>query len=265
MSDEILKQQKIAAYLGNLLDRVRAIEKFIKNDVNSRNNNAAEAAQTTNPFNNPYVFIPCIVTELPGGNLVTAQQISPTADDGVPWELDSDFTALPLTITVPTNVSLPAEGDTVLAHFTGTFGTSPPTPRYGLFGAGGGSEVTKTIIQSVGDDHLVCRTIVGSVVGTDDILVAKNNKNQRTPWDGLTRNGLTYAYTNNVYRTVTIAASTGFSQIEEIVPRYNVNDVIFAVGTTTAVMTITVGTTPVGVDLVDMNNDNREFVRTGFA
>ena len=266
MSDSILKQVEIATYIGNAITRIRKIEKFLKNEKTTEGNAAAEVGQTGNPFLNPYVFFTCEVSSIISDITIAAIQTLPAADDSVGWTIDPGFADRPVTITIPKGGSLPDVGDDVLAIFTGVFstGTDTSTPRYGLFGAGGAS-VDQTVIVSIGDDHLVTRTIVGSVVGAEDILVAKSWRNRRTPFDGKTINGYTYVYSSATQRQVTIAASPGFVQQEEVIPRYNLNDVIYATGLKTAAITITVGATPTGISAVDMNNDNREFVRTGFV
>lgn len=265
MGDSILKQQEIAAYLGNLLSRIRKIEKKLRNDSNTKLNSNSEATQDGNPFINPYVFIPCEVTSIVDDSTVIGKEVFPDASTATPWVIASTNNQPAIEITVPANVTLPAEGDTVLAHFTGTFGTSPPTPRYGLFGAGGGGAVIQTQITSIGDDHLVCVSLIGTIVGTTDILVAKNYLNRRTPFDGNTVGNYSYVNSTAVDRVVTIVSSVGFKEIQTIIPRYSVGDLVYATETTGQVMEVTVAGSPVVVTKVDINADCREFVRVGFV
>jgi len=268
MADDILKQVEMAAYFGNLLTRVRKLEKDARNDSTAKKNDGTEGPQDGNPLLNPYVFFTCLITSIvddttvigalsqPRDNTISNPTVAWAAVPGVPS----------IEITVPTGGSVPAVGDDVMAHFTGLYTNTGGdlVPRYGAFGGGGGG-TTLTVIRSIGNDHLITRTIVGSVLGATDILVAKNWRNQRTPWDGNTINGYTYVYSTTIRRQVTITASPGFVQIEEVIPSYNVNDVIFAVETGSPILSVTVAGTPVDVTRTDLNNDNREFVRVGFA
>lgn len=264
MSDSILKQQEIAAYIGNALNRIRAIEKYLKGKVLQEENANYDAPQDGQRFLNPYVFFACEVTSVVDDTNVVGKQTKPTTTG---WEINTDLTSFLIPMTVPDNVTAPSVGDQVMAHFTGTYtdASSVRQARYGIFGAGGGASLLQTQIQSVGDDHLVVQTLAGSTLGGTDILVAKSFMTRKTPFDGNTVNGISYVYSTAVDRVATIASSTGFKQVETVIPRYNVGDVIYAQQVSTTIMTITVGSTPQGITYLDTNNDNRNFVHVAFS
>lgn len=265
---DILKQEEIAAFLGRAFEEIRGIKKYLRYKSKEEANAPMDAPQNSGHLMNQFVFFPVEISSIVSETEVQGFVATPTESG---WGEDPRFTRGSglqyLDIRIPTGGSAPAVGSQAIAHFAGTYTTpaSVIVPVYGLFGGGGGGGVTQTVIQSIGDDHLVTRTIVGSALGVDDILVAKNWKNRRTPFDGNTINGYTYIYSTAIRRSTTIAASPGFVQIEEVIPSYNVDDVIYAVNTGSQVIQVTVAGTPTSVTRVDMNNDNREFVRVGFV
>ena len=265
MSDSILKQQEIAARFGQLIVEINNIKRFLRQQQLEEQSGNAEAAQDGQRFLNPYVFFSCEVSSVVDSTTVLGFQTIPSTTTSTPWAIDPTFSNSPVTLTVPANVSAPSVGDQVLAHFTGTY-TNPSSElvaRYGIVCAGGGAAVSQTQIQSVGDDHLVVRTLVGSTLGSTDILVAKPFKTRRTPFDGNTVNGYTYVYSTAVDRVVTIAASTQYKEVQTVIPKYNVDDVLYIQQADATLFNVTVSGTPQAVTYLDLNNDCREFVRVG--
>lgn len=86
-------------------------------------------------------------------------------------------------------------------------------------------------IAQILDDVLECQTWDGETLGEDLIYVAKPWLLRRTPFDGETRDDISYVYSSNTERTATIV-DTGETEEQVIVPRWKVidsgDDVIFA-------------------------------------
>lgn len=249
MTDSILKQQEIAAYFGNLLSRVRRIEKFISNENNTKANNASEASQDGNPFLNPYVFIPCQVTSIVDNNTFIGLEVFPNDDPNNPWQIASENNQAPIEITVPSNVSIPAEGDLVLAHFTGTFGSGEDiTPRYGVFGSGG--SITRCLVLSVNEDTLTVQTIGGSATPFE---VVKPHTLRFTGWNGETVAGISYVYGSAASQTRVASQPGQDDENQLIIPPYipNQSEVFVMAGGEA----FTVGSNE--VRLFDINADAR--------
>lgn len=80
-----------------------------------------------------------------------------------------------------------------------------------------GLHLAAFVVKSVGDDHLGCKHWDGTTEGDDTINVAKPYLLRRTPFDGNTVAGATYAYSSAIARTVTIGVVV---ESQEIVPVY---------------------------------------------
>jgi hypothetical protein len=78
---------------------------------------------------------------------------------------------------------------------------APPARKAGL-------EAVRMRVQSVSEDHLVCRTWKGGESGTVDILVAKPWELRKTGWDGQTIDGITYTYSSGTARSATDGVDT---------------------------------------------------------
>lgn len=79
-------------------------------------------------------------------------------------------------------------------------------------------------LQAMGPDHLECVNDAGEV-----FMVAKPWLARRTPFDGQTRDGVTYAYTADDRRIGTIGVPPDEeTETQEVVPRYVVGDEIYA-------------------------------------
>jgi len=105
-----------------------------------------------------------------------------------------------------------------------------------LRGANGGRQVSPVTaagvamrrfrVKSVGTDVIVCRGWDGVTEGSVDIDVALPYLLRRTPFDGLSRDGISYVYTSNTERTATDGSD---NETQVITPSYTVDDEIFAV------------------------------------
>ena len=90
----------------------------------------------------------------------------------------------------------------------------------------GGSNVKQFIIVSQQNDSLTCKTWDGETAGTDDYIILKPWLLRRTPFDNLTRNGISYVYTSAFERT---ASKVGEDDEEQVIsPKYVVDDIIEA-------------------------------------
>jgi hypothetical protein len=110
-------------------------------------------------------------------------------------------------------------------------------------------------LKSIQSEYLTCRTWNGTTEGGTDIYVAKNHK-LRCSIASAVIDGVTVTYTyplaDNVSRTATITTT---SEDQVIVPRYLVNDLIFAVESSS-------GTGVSGKTLIDLNVDGRAWAKT---
>ena len=104
-------------------------------------------------------------------------------------------------------------------------------------------------IVNIDDDVLECvRTNVHG--GSSIVYVAKSHLLRRTPFDGNTRNGISYVYSDPQTRVAT-NASTMQTETEVIVPSYQPDDLISA-------QTGMIGGTGItGVKWQDVNYDGR--------
>lgn len=115
-------------------------------------------------------------------------------------------------------------------------------------------------IESVAADHLVCRRwddLAGA--GAEDVLVAKSYLLRRTPFDGKTRDGITYTYTTDIEREATEGAD---SETQVVVPLYVAGDVIAAASPVSGhFLQPTVAGLPTTVPWLDLNLDGRAWAK----
>lgn len=96
------------------------------------------------------------------------------------------------------------------------------------------AQVFQGEIVSVSADHLIVREYriypspTPPVVGSTSILVAKPYLLRRTPFDGQTRDGVTYAYTSDQVRTATIGPD---QRTEHVTPGYVIGDLVYCLRT----------------------------------
>jgi len=99
-----------------------------------------------------------------------------------------------------------------------------------------GVAVGRFRVKSVEGDYIVCRFIEGEHEGTVDVKIAKPFLLQKTPFDGVSRSGVTYTYTDdattgihtidvfgtdgNQQRIATLDSDTTDKEFQVIVPRY---------------------------------------------
>jgi uncharacterized protein YodC (DUF2158 family) len=78
----------------------------------------------------------------------------------------------------------------------------------------------KVVVLEVQDDMLRCRwwNTTNKTAGTVDVFVAKPPLLQRTPYDGVTENGVTYAYSTSTQRTATPGGT------QTVTPPWNLPD-----------------------------------------
>ena len=69
------------------------------------------------------------------------------------------------------------------------------------------------VVKEEYDNHLICKRWNGSDEEGDTFFVAKPWFLRRTSYDGLTRNGITYTYTNSMTRSATDGVTTQSEQL----------------------------------------------------
>ena len=117
--------------------------------------------------------------------------------------------------------------------------------------SGLGLKIARYRFKSMGTDHLVCRTWDGTTDGASDIFIAKSPK-LRFSITSETIDVLTITYSSYNIGSQTRVATGTISENQAIVPRFLVNDIIYAVSASTGV---TVSSSP--VSLIDLNLDAR--------
>jgi hypothetical protein len=120
----------------------------------------------------------------------------------------------------------------------------------------GGTGLGLFRFKSMQNDYLVCRSWNGTVEGTQDVYIAKPPK-LRFSISTETIDGVVVAYSGYGPLTQTRNASGGGnSESQVIVPRYLVNDLIYAMPAPTLV-TFVQGPKTIKVGLLDINADGR--------
>jgi len=105
-------------------------------------------------------------------------------------------------------------------------------------------------LVSVQDDAITCHSFDDGIEGVTPIVIAKPYKLRRTPFDGFTVAGVSYVYNSAIEREATDV--TPLTILEEIVPRYTVGDVIYAMHVAGNA----------GISLIDANLDARYWSKT---
>ena len=119
---------------------------------------------------------------------------------------------------------------------------------------------TQFRIKEVGGDWLRCHTLNGTTEGSADIYVGKSWLLRRTPFDGETRNGITYTYSSNIKRSANNGVDDPETQV--VVSSYVVGDVIYAVTNVWGFTDIQAPTEPVTtVKWLDLNVDGRAWAK----
>ncbi len=203
---------------------------------------------TAADYKTPVTEVTTIVNET---TILVKRQIPDAGGQG--WKDDPELTTT-LEITLPTGVSPPDVGRIIQPVYTGLFqintlGNTLSLPRYGLFAAD--VSAIEMSIQSVQEDHLVCRTLTSSeVLGTEDINVLKPWTLRKTPFDGKTVDGVSYVYTNNIERvadgTTTFLITPNYFVGAHILVRKQNNFLVIS---------------EKKVSLIDINNDSRSWAK----
>lgn len=113
--------------------------------------------------------------------------------------------------------------------------------------AGSGSGIRLLTYRSSSGDSMICWD-----ANSQNITVAKPYLLRRTPFDGLTRSGISYAYSSDIARTATLDATT---ESQVIVPSFVTGDLLFVADE------ISGGTGVDGVSLIDLNVDGRAWAQ----
>jgi hypothetical protein len=137
------------------------------------------------------------------------------------WEVD---TALPqLLVDIPANMAMPPLNSVVQVQYLGTYRNESGTvqePRYVLTGSAG--SYIMFLLTEVHDDFLACEHYPSGI----EVYIFKPYSLQRTAYDGLTVNGISYTYAAAAERT---ASSGEVTETQLITPDYAVGEPIYAV------------------------------------
>jgi len=125
------------------------------------------------------------------------------------------------------------------------------------FPGAGAAQTQMFKVVSVEVDYIVCHAWDGETEGQEAVLVALPYLLRMTPFDGQTRDGITYDYDSEITRTATKDADT---EDQVIVPSYIAGDVIFAA---TGIIGGTDATGPNSevLDRQDLNVDGRAWAK----
>lgn len=118
------------------------------------------------------------------------------------------------------------------------------------------SEIAQMQIVGVAGDYLQCRKYSGTSASGPTVSVAKPYLLRKTPFNGASRNGISYSYTSDVSRTASLSGET---ETQVVVPSYVVGDIIYAIkGVVGGVgVTLTAGT----ISWLDLNVDGRAWAK----
>jgi hypothetical protein len=114
-------------------------------------------------------------------------------------------------------------------------------------------EVRRFRVVSVETDYLYCNTWDGVDQGDAPVKVALPYLLRRTPFDGKTRNGITYTYTGDVTRLADDGSNT---ETQVMVPSYVAGDEVYAIRNVTGTSGVR-DENNVPMDWLDINVDAR--------
>ena len=166
-------------------------------------------------FNDMLFWVTKVLSADGDSRAISGIRMDPTSSSSK-WVASAQLTQV-ITVDIPDNLTMPVEGDIIMAHFTGVYAAEPdaPKPRYGLFGGGGGA-IQVRINSEFGDYLGVTKVASGTTTGTV-FNVAKPYALRQTPFDGQTIGGVTRTYSSSLTR---VASNSDFGQVEVIVPSY---------------------------------------------
>lgn len=101
---------------------------------------------------------------------------------------------------------------------------NPPQQRFGKAVSNPGRSKRFKVVEVKGD-YLVCNAFNGQVTGTQKITVAKPWLLRRSPFDGESRDSITYTYSSDTERQADDGSNT---EDQVVVPSYVVDDEIYA-------------------------------------
>jgi len=121
---------------------------------------------------------------------------------------------------------------------------------------GSTSKVQQFVVNSVYGDYLSCYPYNGLQINTTAvILVAKPYLLRQTPFNGSSRNGVSYTYTSAIQRTATDGST---DETHVITPSYVTNDIIYAIRNIVG-KTATYNSQLDIIEWLDMNVDGRSW------
>ena len=119
------------------------------------------------------------------------------------------------------------------------------------------SNVRQFEVVGVRTDYLICNAFDGTNAGAE-FAVAMPYLLRRTPFDGSSRNGISYDYTSATARTATQDTTT---ETQVIVPSYVAGDIIYGVKGVIG-GTDTYDADDAAVEWLDMNVDGRAWAKS---
>jgi hypothetical protein len=125
-------------------------------------------------------------------------------------------------------------------------------------GGGGGLSITRLLVKEIKDDYLVCHSWDGTTEGTDPVYVAKNPKLRNSVTEE-TLDGVDYEYTYTTtgsqafVERVSVKTTDNSSETQRVVPRFILDDEIFAIDAQTSIQTEAAE----DITLIDLNLDAR--------
>lgn len=223
---EVFYPAEVIGLIAELYKRVKAIESGARVAERAAELDAAEPdfeeAPSSPSFQSHFYYVVQVNTTNDGQGLFLGRILTPTGASSK-FIVSSNITIL-VTVDVPSNLTMPAQNDIVGAFYAGNYGDSKP--RFVLLGAAGGSLQCR-VNSEFGDYLAVTKIASGTTTGTI-FNVAKPYSLRKTPFDGVTNNGVTRVYSTNLTR---VASNTEFGQVEVIIPNYNLgSDHIYVAG-----------------------------------
>lgn len=219
------KQEETAQMFAQLFARVIKLERELGVKERAEELEAVEVNSNSSPPETfaQYKYYTLRVSTPDATNGAFTGRIMNPSDTTSKFTLDNTFTAM-VTVDVPPNLTMPQANDIVGAFYAGPYAVGKT--RWVLFGAAGGN-IQCRVASEFGDYLTVIKINSGTTVGTL-FDVAKPYALRKTPFDGVTINGVTRVYSTNLTR---VASNSLFGQSEIIVPNYNLGaDIIYIAG-----------------------------------
>lgn len=237
--------ERVSKMLNRLDRRVRNIELDLKLEEDLDELGAYDAGSDDTYLMSGIYIDTCRVTSITSGNVFLAVRSRPNT---IGW-LDDDTVTTVYTVTVPTGCAYPSVDDIVQINYTGSFGNSPPIPRFAVFGHANCIEME---VASDEGDYLSCyRRVDGESTTGTTIPVMKPHTLRVSPFDGNTVDGKTYVYSGSVYRISTLVTDST-TEAQQVTQNYYVGAVIYA-----EPMNVVYSIDGLTINLIDTNKDAR--------